>query len=401
MVAFLGSLPVPLEHVKWIPSYSDNFIKKGDGDGKWHAKIKEMLEIKVYEMGGDEEIFTSEAWRCTFDINELVYTELCHEFYATYEFDETITDEELMPRKLIKFRLGGRGHTLTILEFTRRLGLYTSDEIQDEGFKTYFRGGLRTDDHFNVNQYWSEISSENELIMSMSSARTISKPVLRVLQKMITYGFCQRTTGYANVAWLIAKWLKRKGVGSQRDNRWIPLPPPPLRELIGSNGRLIAKEPAHGDLRVAVPRPPCHSISNLYDKMGRMEIRQGELERMSRRQSYHYDKCAGLFEYIAGHYDVPLQVAYAHPVMMSHSSSIRMKSSVEMTQVMAVVGGYGVVVVIVVVGGLGMTVGGLGDGSGGWVWCGGGGRRIRDDRAHDKVGTEGCVSQFDWLAKLN
>ncbi|GJX71217.1 hypothetical protein Tco_0308388 [Tanacetum coccineum] len=302
-------------------------------------------------MGGDEEIFTSEAWRRTFDINEPVYTELCHEFYATYEFDETITDEELIPRKLIKFRLGGRSHTLTILEFTHHLGLYISDEIQDEGFKTYFHGGLRTDDHFNVNQYWSEISSENELIMSRSSARTISKPVLRVLQKMITYGLCQRTirydkvqrnklwlmsmfeakhqNGYANVAWLIAKWLKRKGVGSQRDNRWIP----PPRELIGSNGRLIAEEPAHGDLRVSVPRPLCHSISNLYDKMGRMKIRQGELERMSRRQSYHSDIYAGLFEYIAGHYDVPLQVAFTHPVMMSHNSSSRMRSSVKMTQV--------------------------------------------------------------------
>ncbi|GJW70949.1 hypothetical protein Tco_0127866 [Tanacetum coccineum] len=55
---------------------------------------------------------------------------------------------------------------------------------------------------------------------------------------MITYGLCQRTTsykkiqrndlwllsmfedrhqnGYANVAWVIAKWKKRKGVGSQK-----------------------------------------------------------------------------------------------------------------------------------------------------------------------------------------
>ncbi|GJX06861.1 hypothetical protein Tco_0194793, partial [Tanacetum coccineum] len=40
MVAFLGSLPVALQHNEWIPSYSDNFIKKGDGDGKWHAKVR-------------------------------------------------------------------------------------------------------------------------------------------------------------------------------------------------------------------------------------------------------------------------------------------------------------------------------------------------------------------------
>ncbi|GJZ87536.1 hypothetical protein Tco_0659146 [Tanacetum coccineum] len=99
-------------------------------------EIEEMLEIKVYEMGGDEEIFTFEAWRCAFDIREPVYAELCHEFYATYEFDETVTDEDLMSRKVIKFRLGGHGHTSTILEFARRLGLYFSDEIQDKGFET-------------------------------------------------------------------------------------------------------------------------------------------------------------------------------------------------------------------------------------------------------------------------
>ncbi|GKB88948.1 hypothetical protein Tco_0961220 [Tanacetum coccineum] len=157
--------------------------------------IEEMLEIKVYEMGGDEEIFTYEAWRHAFDIREPVYTNLCHEFYATYEFDETFTDEELMSRKVIKFRLGGCGHTLTILEFARHLGLHSSDEIQDDGFETYFYGGLRNDDHFNVNQYWSEISSENALILSRSSARTIRKPIMRVLQKMITYGLCQRKTG--------------------------------------------------------------------------------------------------------------------------------------------------------------------------------------------------------------
>ncbi|GJW32443.1 hypothetical protein Tco_0052475 [Tanacetum coccineum] len=106
--------------------------------------------------------------------------------------------------------------------------------------------------------------------------------------------------GYANVAWLIAKWLKRKGVGSQRDSmiccgQFItkiarPLDTTTLRDLIDSNGRLIAEEPALGDPRVAVPRPLRHSIFDLYNRMGRMEIRQGELERMSRRLSYHFNR---------------------------------------------------------------------------------------------------------------
>nr|GEW74050.1 hypothetical protein [Tanacetum cinerariifolium] len=34
MVAFLSSLLVALQHNEWLPSYSDDFIKKGNGDGK-------------------------------------------------------------------------------------------------------------------------------------------------------------------------------------------------------------------------------------------------------------------------------------------------------------------------------------------------------------------------------
>ncbi|GJQ89236.1 hypothetical protein Tco_0000375 [Tanacetum coccineum] len=412
MVAFLGSLPIPLQHNECIPSYYDNFIKKCDGDGKWHVKVRivnpyrniydqgseknfsetsstndfeagsssrpkrtrqhetmeeamlscvhheflhsgtsnraakskyntnlarllpkhiyspviidwevlnnmgcaeaieEMLEIKVYGMGGDEEIFTSEAWRCAFDIREPVYAELCHQFYVTYEFDETVTDEDLMSKKVIKFRLGGRGHTLTILEFARRLGLYTSDEIQDEGFETYFRRGLRNDDHFNINQYWSEISSENGLVLSRSSARTIRKPILRVLQKMITYGLCQRTTRYDK---FITKIVRRANLLTDEVLNGLSAPiycrsldTTTLKELINSNGRLIAEEPAPGDPGVVVPRPPHNFISYLYDKMGRMEIRHGELERMSYRQLYHTDIYAGVFEYMAGHYNIHL-----------------------------------------------------------------------------------------------
>ncbi|GJY73528.1 retrotransposon ORF1 [Tanacetum coccineum] len=58
-------------------------------------EIEDMLEIKVYEIGGQQEIFTSEVWRRLFDINEKIYTELCHEFYSTYTFDEVCADDEL------------------------------------------------------------------------------------------------------------------------------------------------------------------------------------------------------------------------------------------------------------------------------------------------------------------
>nr|GEW48657.1 hypothetical protein [Tanacetum cinerariifolium] len=42
----------------------------------------------MVEMGGNEEIFTFEPWRRAFDSNEPIYTEFCHDFYSTYDFDE-------------------------------------------------------------------------------------------------------------------------------------------------------------------------------------------------------------------------------------------------------------------------------------------------------------------------
>ncbi|GKA10877.1 hypothetical protein Tco_0690310 [Tanacetum coccineum] len=85
------------------------------------GEIDDMLRIRLHEAGSDEEIFTSVAWIRAFNINEPIYTELCHEFYSTYEFDEVCADDELQTKKIIKFRLGGHAHGLTLLEFTRRV----------------------------------------------------------------------------------------------------------------------------------------------------------------------------------------------------------------------------------------------------------------------------------------
>ncbi|GJS85992.1 hypothetical protein Tco_0752533 [Tanacetum coccineum] len=174
MIAFLRSLLVPMKNYEWILSYSDNFVKKvmemGNGTLKlelpqvhttmklvhpdrkepintrpWRKlcshvfimnfcigvvlnnmgcakEIEATLEIKVYEMGGEEEIFK-------------------------------VANDELTTKKIIKFSLGGRGHALTLLEFARCLGLYHSAEISDEGFEVYFQGGLRGDDNFNARDY--------------------------------------------------------------------------------------------------------------------------------------------------------------------------------------------------------------------------------------------------------
>ncbi|GKE92234.1 hypothetical protein Tco_1573329 [Tanacetum coccineum] len=156
---------------------------------------------------------------------------------------------------------------------------------------------------------------------------------------MITYGLCQRTTGYdkvqkndmrllslfdarhqngyVNVAWLIARWMKRKGVGTQKESqiccgqfilkiarKCIVLTEDVVRslsaliycrdvdtttliDLIDSEGKLIPEDPQPCVPRVGIPKPPKASMQDLYDRM--------------------------VFEHMAGVYSVPLQGAYNPP----------------------------------------------------------------------------------------
>ncbi|GJS44615.1 hypothetical protein Tco_0594736 [Tanacetum coccineum] len=107
--------------------------KIGCGD-----EINQMLKISLKEAQSEEEIFFSVAWVRAFNIREPIYPELCHEFYATYEFDEVCAGDELQSKKIISFRLGGRAHSLTLLEFARKLGLYHAEEFEEDGFDNYF-----------------------------------------------------------------------------------------------------------------------------------------------------------------------------------------------------------------------------------------------------------------------
>nr|GEX79384.1 hypothetical protein [Tanacetum cinerariifolium] len=162
---------------------------------------------------------------------------LFHEFYATYEFDEVCADDELQSKKIISFRLGGHAHSLTLLEFARRLGLYHAEELDEEGFDTYFHGGLRGNENFNAREYWERISTDRDLHLSRSSITSVRFPILRVLHKMITYGLCQRTTRYERIQksdlWLLSMFE------ASHQNGYANVTWTTLRELIDSEDRLI------------------------------------------------------------------------------------------------------------------------------------------------------------------
>ncbi|GJU85388.1 hypothetical protein Tco_1292934 [Tanacetum coccineum] len=325
-ISFLGSLPVPLKHVNWKPDYKGSYTKEEEATGQWrtemrlweetmlkpdhqdlnvldnlkpwkkccfynftmnsyYGKIGDILRIKLRKAESNEEIFTFVAWIRAFNIKEPIYAELYHEFYSNYEFDEVCVDDELQSKKIIKFILGGHAHNLTLMEFARRLGLYHADELKEDGFNVYFQGGLRSDDNFNAQETtgYDKIQKNDLWLLSMFDAR--------------------HQNGYANVAWLIARWMKRKGAGTQRESQICcgqfimkiarksrvltdavlrslsaliycrDLDTTTLRELIDSKGRLIPEDLQPGVPRDGIPGPPRASMQDLYDRMGSMEIR--------------------------------------------------------------------------------------------------------------------------------
>ncbi|GJR08253.1 hypothetical protein Tco_0790905 [Tanacetum coccineum] len=228
-VSFLGSLPVPLKHVNLKPDYKGSYTKEEEATGQWRTEIRLTDSYgNIYLQGfttkktdkklskyhklsdimspnwfveektmrtNDDEAGSSRSKRSRQHANSKG-RELCHEFYSTCEFDKVCADDELQTKKIIKFRLGGRAHSLTLLEFARRLGLYQAVDLEEEGFNVYFEGALRSDEHFNAQDYWLSISREENIGLSRSHSSTIKKPILRVIHKMITYGLCQRMTSF-------------------------------------------------------------------------------------------------------------------------------------------------------------------------------------------------------------
>ena len=121
---------------------------------------------------------------------------------------------------------------MTLSSFAVYLGLYTDEETYEEGFDSYFLEGLKHDQGFDAKTYWKKISNNATVSYTTGSVEEIKKPILKVLHKMITHVLFQRANdsdeitkkdlwmlsmfeashkhGYANVAWLIATWMKEE-----------------------------------------------------------------------------------------------------------------------------------------------------------------------------------------------
>nr|GEV95707.1 hypothetical protein [Tanacetum cinerariifolium] len=195
-------------------------------------EIDGMLRINLCEAGTKEEIFTFMAWIRAFNINEPIYSELCHEFYSNYEFDEVCADDELKNKKINKFRLGGRAHSLTLLEFARRWDCIMLRSLMKKVLMSIFKEepsfeGVTYDDHL-----WLCLRTNGE-----------KEQVLRERESLI---FCKQ---------FITKLARKARVLSDEVLRSLSaLTTSTLRELIDSEGRPIPEDPQPDVPRVTILR---------------------------------------------------------------------------------------------------------------------------------------------------
>ncbi|GJX76477.1 putative reverse transcriptase domain-containing protein, partial [Tanacetum coccineum] len=95
--------------------------------------------MKQSLVGSDEEIFTSVEWIRAFNINEPIYSELCHEFYSTYEFDEVYIDDELQLGLYQAVELDEEDIKMVMQMLRRKLRVLTDDVLRSLSTPTYCR----------------------------------------------------------------------------------------------------------------------------------------------------------------------------------------------------------------------------------------------------------------------
>ncbi|GKC22447.1 hypothetical protein Tco_1024597 [Tanacetum coccineum] len=117
------------------------------------------------------------AWVRDFNIREPIYPELCREFYATYEFGEVCAGDELQSKKIISFRLGERAHSLTLLEFARKLGLYHAEELEEDDYEDRLIPDFPVDD---VQRVSAQRASMQDLYERMGSKEIKQEAIERM-----------------------------------------------------------------------------------------------------------------------------------------------------------------------------------------------------------------------------
>ncbi|GKD18951.1 hypothetical protein Tco_1208109 [Tanacetum coccineum] len=133
--------------------------------------------------------FTDYSWERVFSIRENVYKEWCLEFFSTMYFERKVDWSKIMEEKCVWFRLCGREHAYTFLEFAVILGLYTQSDIKHRLFRIRFSRLARNGKTFEHIEYWNRIGDPNDGRKKLSQ---FYDPFMQVLHKLIIGAFVHR-----------------------------------------------------------------------------------------------------------------------------------------------------------------------------------------------------------------
>ncbi|KAM0065064.1 hypothetical protein Hdeb2414_s0003g00110401 [Helianthus debilis subsp. tardiflorus] len=129
------------------------------------------------------------VWLRFFSIKHPQYRELCLEFLSTYEFQTPCTDYSYA--RSITFRMAGVERSCSLIEFAKRMGLYTDTEMKTDVF---LKGLIKLPDAVTPEQVWAQIGEGPYQAKPLIYTR-LKDPFHRILHRVIALSIAGRKCG--------------------------------------------------------------------------------------------------------------------------------------------------------------------------------------------------------------
>ncbi|XP_021991776.1 mediator of RNA polymerase II transcription subunit 12-like [Helianthus annuus] len=129
------------------------------------------------------------VWLRFFSIKHPQYRELCLEFLSTYEFQTPCTDYSY--GRSITFRMAGVERSCSLIEFAKRMGLYTDKEMKTDVF---LKGLIKLPDAVTPEQVWAQIGEGPYQAKPLIYTR-LKDPFHRILHRVIALSIAGRKCG--------------------------------------------------------------------------------------------------------------------------------------------------------------------------------------------------------------
>ncbi|MFS7988743.1 hypothetical protein Hanom_Chr11g01038461 [Helianthus anomalus] len=125
-------------------------------------------------------------WLRFFSIKHPQYRELCLEFLSTYEFHTPCMDYRYT--RSITFRMAGVERSCSLIEFAKRMGLYTDEEMETDVFS---KGLIKLPDDVTPEQVWAQIG-EGPYRADLLKNTQLRDPFHRILHRAIALSIGER-----------------------------------------------------------------------------------------------------------------------------------------------------------------------------------------------------------------